>query len=487
MEVRLVLISHTNVGKTSLARTLLRRDVGEIVDAAHTTLENQRHVLVEQNDDRLVLWDTPGFGNSARLRDRLQQRERPLGWFLGQVWDRFTDRSLWCAQQAMRAVRDEGDLVLYLVNASEDPEFATYIDSELEILEWLEVPVLVLLNQLPPQGRPEARTALEASWRRALDRPSVKAVLALDAFERCWIDESRLLLTAAETLGRENATERAEALGRLLPIWQQGQLERFRASIDAIARALARVTTDREPLGRGQSNRIGRAAALKRLARRLETTVAELESTLVRLEELEGASAQRVEAALTATRDHGDRPSPGSGAAGGALAGAGAGALLDLLFAGLTFGVFTTLGASLSAAAGFSWCWQAVDRRTLGWSAAFIEDLTVELAARYLAVTHHGRARGRFDGSALDSWREPGGEMAVGAETTSLKRLTNLIEDTEAGSETAMPVAAPLVRDVLVRALLTDYPTARWILGDTAAEMPGGLSQPAGLCPLRSG
>ena len=153
MEVRLVLISHTNVGKTSLARTLLRRDVGEIVDAAHTTLENQRHLLIEHGDDRLVLWDTPGFGNSARLRDRLQQRDRPLGWFLGEVWDRFRDQSLWCAQQAMRAVREDGDLVLYLVNASENPRFATYIDTELEILEWLEVPVLVLLNQLPPNGR----------------------------------------------------------------------------------------------------------------------------------------------------------------------------------------------------------------------------------------------------------------------------------------------------------------------------------------------
>ena len=33
--VSLSLISHTNVGKTTLARTLLRRDVGEVRDAAH--------------------------------------------------------------------------------------------------------------------------------------------------------------------------------------------------------------------------------------------------------------------------------------------------------------------------------------------------------------------------------------------------------------------------------------------------------------------
>ena len=51
-------ISHTNVGEP-LARTLLRRDVGEIVDATHTTLDNHKHVLEETEDGALVLWDTP--------------------------------------------------------------------------------------------------------------------------------------------------------------------------------------------------------------------------------------------------------------------------------------------------------------------------------------------------------------------------------------------------------------------------------------------
>ena len=35
--VTLSLISHTNVGKTSLARTLLRREIGEVRDQPHVT------------------------------------------------------------------------------------------------------------------------------------------------------------------------------------------------------------------------------------------------------------------------------------------------------------------------------------------------------------------------------------------------------------------------------------------------------------------
>ena len=95
LEVRLSLISHTNVGKTTLARTLLRRDIGEVRDAAHVTEVAESHTLIEaQQGEALVLWDTPGFGDSARLALRLGQESNPLGWFLIQVWDRFRDRPL---------------------------------------------------------------------------------------------------------------------------------------------------------------------------------------------------------------------------------------------------------------------------------------------------------------------------------------------------------------------------------------------------------
>ena len=68
----LSLVSHTNVGKTTLARTLLGRDVGEVRDEAHVTASADAHPLVETAaGDRLLLWDTPGFGDSVRLARRL--------------------------------------------------------------------------------------------------------------------------------------------------------------------------------------------------------------------------------------------------------------------------------------------------------------------------------------------------------------------------------------------------------------------------------
>src|SRR5690606_31082431 len=127
----LSLVSHTNVGKTTLARTLLRRDVGEVFDHAHVTEETEHYeLLATPAGDRVLLADTPGFGDSARLAARLRGMESPLGWLVAQVWDRFGDRPLWSSQQAVRHVRDEADVVLYLVNASEDPETAGYVAPE---------------------------------------------------------------------------------------------------------------------------------------------------------------------------------------------------------------------------------------------------------------------------------------------------------------------------------------------------------------------
>jgi hypothetical protein len=63
--VDLSLISHTNVGKTTLARTLLRRDVGEVRDAEHVTTE-----ATAWQDDARAHAAAPRRRRSARRRAR---------------------------------------------------------------------------------------------------------------------------------------------------------------------------------------------------------------------------------------------------------------------------------------------------------------------------------------------------------------------------------------------------------------------------------
>ena len=212
--VTLSLISHTNVGKTTLARTLLRREIGEVRDEPHVTTLAEAHRLIEADGARLLLWDTPGFGDTVRLMTRLRLEKNPIGWFLHQAWDRVLDRALWCSQEAVRNVRQESDVVLYLVNATEDPEAAGYLRHELELLSWMNRPVLVVLNQV---GVDDAARTLE-TWRRHLAPFAVvRDVLALDAFSRAWAEESLLLERVVDLLEGDKRAAMTRLVRRGMP------------------------------------------------------------------------------------------------------------------------------------------------------------------------------------------------------------------------------------------------------------------------------
>jgi hypothetical protein len=242
--VNLSLISHTNTGKTTLARTLLGRDVGEVRDEAHVTELASAYVMLQRGGDTLMLWDTPGFGDTVRLLKRLKLAGNPLGWLLTQVWDRFRERPLWSSQQAVRNAREHSDVILYLVNASEEPAAASYVALELEILAWIGKPVILLLNQTGPP-RPGGELE-EARWEAHLSgSPVVRGALTLDAFARCWVQEATLLQTVARLL----PPEKQAAMAGLSAAWRAQNLDRFAASMRILARELAAAATDEEPLG----------------------------------------------------------------------------------------------------------------------------------------------------------------------------------------------------------------------------------------------
>ena len=259
--IALSLVSHTNVGKTTLARTLLGSDIGEVRDAPHVTEFADEHALLSSAaGDKLALWDTPGFGDSARLLRRMAQQGQPLGWLLSEVWDRWRDRPFWASQQALRNVREQADVVLYLVNAAEEPQAAGYVVSEMDLLAWVGKPVLVLLNQLGAP-RPAAEEAAEVErWRSHLAAwPLVRDVLPLDAFARCWVQEG-VLLQALQVL---LAPAQAAALARLRAAWVRQRLRTFEAAMDALARTLANIAAARQPVAEapGLRERLARFAA----------------------------------------------------------------------------------------------------------------------------------------------------------------------------------------------------------------------------------
>ncbi|WP_420224223.1 GTPase domain-containing protein [Pigmentiphaga litoralis] len=246
VRLQLCLVSHTNAGKTTLARTLLLRDVGEVRDAAHVTETADAHTLLTSPDgDELTLWDTPGFGDSVRLAKRLGQAGNPVGWFLSEVWDRMRDRPFYLSQRALLAARDHADVVLYLVNASEDPQDAGYVVPEMQLLQWLGKPVVVLLNQMGPPAPAHAEQADVRKWSRALRSSTVvRAVLPMDAFARCWVHEGVLF----ESLVDLAPADKREGARRLVSTWEARNTDRFETSMRALADLLAVAARDKEPI-----------------------------------------------------------------------------------------------------------------------------------------------------------------------------------------------------------------------------------------------
>lgn len=478
-DVSLALVSHTNVGKTTLARTLLRRDVGSVFDQAHVTETSESWVVTEAGEHRLVLWDTPGFGDTARLLKRLNSQGDPLGWFLHKVWDRLADRALWCGQQALTTLRDEADLVLYLVNATEDPEEAGYVEPELTVLEWVDKPVVVLLNQTGAAGAGEE---LLERWRASVGgHPLVRAVLPLDAFTRCWVQEVELLdqlATVLESAGRAAG----DAMRELASAWHARHTRIFDDSIAALGDCFAETLLDREALPGVAASGSAKRAAMDALAQRQEARETTLTDRLLTLHELDGEVAARLREETRDVLIQGTAPLDRQKSAiwGGLVTGATMGVGADFLAGGLSFGGGAVLGAVLGAlgGAGLARGFEVVLARgkpQVSWSEEFLQGTLRRLLLRYLAVAQFGRGRGVVGEAAvaetaaeLAPWRATL-EESIATRADDWKRL---LKDGRRGGDGSArgglsESAGTQVGAVLRAAMIKRFPSAsgRWGAG----------------------
>ncbi len=503
--ITLSLVSHTNAGKTTLARTLLGRDIGEVRDAPHVTEFADEHLLVESAEGhRLMLWDTPGFGDSVRLARRMRLSANPFGWLLGQVWDRWRDRAFWMSQQALRHVREGSDVLLYLVNASE-PE-AGYLASEMQLLAWTGKPVLVLLNQLgPPRDAAAEQTELEQWRERLAPWAHVREVLPLDAFARCWVHEAVLLQAVQRVLGGDAG--RVAAMEALRAAWSARSEAVFAQSTAELAASVARTAGAREVVEEGASlsarlrewsTRVLRpeaedpaAAAEQRLTAALAGEVRASTQRLLALHGIageagrpgrradgghgggqdgdqdrgEGAVARILERVAAQIEPHRRVPEGRAAMLGGAVTGALAGLKADIATGGLTLGGGMLAGGLLGAlgAAGMARGVNLVrgtGQSWVGWGVAAMPALVEAALLRYLAVAHYGRGRGEWSEAEAPPHWPAAIAAALAPRRAALERLwKNGGERQPADDGTRLAMALqPLLDEVLRETLARLYP-----------------------------
>ncbi|PYB70128.1 DUF3482 domain-containing protein [Pseudomonas sp. LB-090624] len=339
--LKLAVVGHTNVGKTSLLRTLTR-DVGfgEVSHRPSTTRHVEGARLSVDGEPLLELYDTPGLEDAIALLDYLERLERPGERLDGPArLERFLQGSeaRQRFEQEAKVLRQllASDAGLYVIDARE-PVLAKYRD-ELEVLASCGKPLLPVLNFVASHQHREPQ------WREALARLGLHALVRFDSVAPPEDGERRLYESLALLL--ENARP---ALQRLIDDQQAQRLARQHSGKRLIAELLLDCAACRRSV---EAEPVAEARAIEALRQDIRHREQRCVEALLKLYAFRREDAHANDLPLLDGRWGDDLFNPetlkllgvrlGSGVAAGAAAGAG----VDLLVGGLTLGAAALAGA----------------------------------------------------------------------------------------------------------------------------------------------
>ena len=339
--LKLALVGHTNVGKTSLLRTLTR-DVsfGEVSHRPSTTRHVEGARLSVDGEPLLELYDTPGLEDAIALLDHLERIERPGEHLDGPARTaRFLEGSeaRQRFEQEAKVLRQllASDAGLYVIDARE-PVLAKYKD-ELAVLAGCGKPLLPVLNFVAQPGHGEER------WREALARLGLHALVRFDSVAPPIDGERRLYESLALLLEQSRAK-----LQRLIEDHEAQAAARLSEGNRLIAELLVDVAACRRGVAAQPELERGAIRDLHDAVRAREQRCVE---ALLRLYGFRTQDAATADLPLLDGRWGDDLFNPetlkqlGVKIGGGMAAGAAAGAGVDLMVGGITLGAAALLGA----------------------------------------------------------------------------------------------------------------------------------------------
>ncbi|MFZ2554286.1 DUF3482 domain-containing protein [Psychrobacter urativorans] len=213
--LKLAVVGHTNTGKTSILRTLLR-DVyfGEVKNEAATTRHVERAQLTDsQTGEVLVaLYDTPGLedasglmdwleDNTASRRDGIERLQQFLAADIAQGAEHIDGSVYQDYSQEAKVIRQvlASDMAIYVVDARE-PVLGKYKD-ELAILSWAAIPVMPVFNFTDSQD------ANIDDWQTMLARRNLHISTRFDSVAFEFEDEMHLWQNLATMLTHSEMLE----------------------------------------------------------------------------------------------------------------------------------------------------------------------------------------------------------------------------------------------------------------------------------------
>lgn len=389
--IKLTVVGHANVGKTSLLRTLARDShFGSVADTPGTTRHTEGVHLRTHDDVLIAFFDTPGLEDSIALIEYLEgfTTERrdtfsKITYFLEspEATGRF--------EQEAKVLRQlsQSDAGLYVIDVRE-PILPKYQD-ELEILAYCGKPLLPIFNfTSSPQSK-------EKEWKEKLAQLGLHLVVRFDTVSPPFDGEKKLYDSLMLLLDNFH-----EPLTLWLADIEKKRRYRTLAGKKIIADALIDVTAVERWLQVTDDKEEQIEALQNEVRKREQTCVAQLlklyqfdkdTAQLERLPEIEGRFEHDLFSS-EALSQMGIRLS--KGAITGALTGAG----IDLAVGGMTLGMATALGAVIGGVSQsvrhygkrFSHFFNGKDKLTV--DAVVICGLALRLQALQQALEKRGHA-----------------------------------------------------------------------------------------------
>ncbi|QMT33322.1 GTPase/DUF3482 domain-containing protein [Conchiformibius steedae DSM 2580] len=204
----LAVVGHTNTGKTSLMRTLLRDDAfGEVRNAAATTRHVEEAVITDGGTPLIRLYDTPGLEDAGGILDWLESETSPQrdGIERLRIFLQSPAAQNEFSQEA-KVLRQliHSDMALYVIDARE-PVLPKYKD-ELTILSWCAKPVMPVFNFTHGQDL--------SAWQEMLARRNLHVSGSFDTVAFDFEGEMRLWENLATMLPQRGIPERLIAARR---------------------------------------------------------------------------------------------------------------------------------------------------------------------------------------------------------------------------------------------------------------------------------
>ena len=337
----MAVVGHTNTGKTSMVRTLLRKSAfGEVKDQAGTTKEVSGADLMINGQSAISIFDSPGLENAPGVFDWLDQhavnyRHQSVAWLGALLQDAQACQKFKQECQVLELVK-ASDIAFYVCDARE-PLLEKYQD-ELSLLACCGTPIIVVLNHVTSEhAHPEI-------WRQGLAALGQHHVLAFDAVVRDPVTEQRLFEKARSLLDEHIST-----IDAWLTVRHQEETSRLATALSAIADLLLDVANRRWRAPKTDASQV----IIDQLQNEVRAREQACVDLLLDLYQFEHKDYDPQPLTLKAGRWQDDLFDPQTMKAYGIDtsrymgAGAGIGAVFDVATGGLSLGTGTLTGAAL--------------------------------------------------------------------------------------------------------------------------------------------